>query len=262
MFIVCVAAIVAAVPAIALVVGTTTKTKKGTAKVPGSPAKSPARKAKDCIQIPKETNRKRKPFYSMKILKLKADFELIWCESAPNKDGYMYPAHVAVTNRDTWATELGLILVANRRINSDTEDILLNAGGGYFRKVIIRAVPEDIESTPETRLAVLRTVAEFCAQPENNKYGYDFTVDDNSDLTPAEAGHLENADEYILSDDIVSVVLGMYEKTGLHWYNENKEYADKLLTGPDYHAYAVTTLGYPAGGAMHRRFNPPNGSNA
>ena len=237
-------------PLVAMV--TTSKAKKV-----GAPKKSSSPMKKKTVSLGSiSTNQERKPTYTLKILKLKPDFELIWAEKSPGNDAYMQPIFKNIEETSEWE-EHGVIMVSRRRISLDDNSALVNTENSYFRKCIVRNVTE--ESTPDTRRTFLNLIREFVMRNEHNRYGYDYQINENSDLTPLTKEALENADNYLPDAIIVNIVLAIYEGTGGTWYEENQEYAESLFTGPTYPEYAVKSLGYPANtggdGAFHNHFN-------
>jgi len=214
------------------------KTKKGSPKKKlGSPAK---RNVKQIMKIA-NTKQMRQLVYYLKIMKLCPDIEIIWVERAPGQDGYMYNVIKAVDETEAFR-EHGLLMSARRRVSQANNGIMFNAQDSYPRKIFIRVVNE---STPESRRSVLMILRDFMMRPENNRFNYEYTVDDSSDLTPHDEQAYETADHYIQDNVIVNLVGGIFEETGPNWYGENQEEADKWFEGPVYPNYAVETLGYP-----------------
>jgi hypothetical protein len=81
--------------------------------------------------------------------------------------------------------------------------------------------------------------------PGNNKYGYDYVVNEGSDLMPPNAGDLESLDNYVQDDMIVTLIMNVYENTDQTWYNNNHESVSNFFSGPTFPQYAVDQLGFP-----------------
>lgn len=98
-------------------------------------------------------------------------------------------------------------------------------------------------------------------RPENNRYGYTYVVDDDSDLTPDEEENREPLDAYVLPNDITNLMLDTLDGAGPNWYDANQEIAGHFFSGPTYPQVAIDSLGYPnngdGGGAFQPGFNAP-----
>ena len=210
----------------------------------GSPKKKSGSPTKRNVnQIMKIANSKqmRQLVYYLKIIKLRPDIEIIWVERSPGQDGYMYNVIRAIDNTEDFRDQ-GLLMSARRRVSQTNNGIMFNAQDSYPRKILIRVVDG---STPESRRNVLMILRDFMMHPENNRFNYEYTVDDSSDLTPHDEETHETADHYIQDNVIVNLIGGIFEETGPNWYAENQAEADKWFEGPVYPNYAVETLGYP-----------------
>jgi len=84
-------------------------------------------------------------------------------------------------------------------------------------------------STSESRLAILQAFKAFLNLPENNKFGYDYVVNDASDLTPPDETDQEPMDHYIQDDMIMNIIDMVYENTDQSWYSTDEENAHTAL---------------------------------
>jgi hypothetical protein len=178
----------------------------------------------------------------MKIVKLRPDFELIWIDSSvAGTDGYGQNLYDHILNENGFRNE-GVLMVLRRRKSKENNDILTNATDTYPRRCILRMVDE---STHETRLTVLRAMQAYLIRPEFNKFGYEYVINDASDLTPPDDSELELMDHYIPDAQIVNIMLAVLEDTGDTWFHNNEEHALDYFSGPTFPLYAIQTLGYP-----------------
>lgn len=208
---------------------TATKSKKG----------SPRKDLTKITMRGKKT--KWKAQYFMKVMKLKCDIELIWAEKNASNDAYLYPVHKMVDEEDMWR-EHGILQTARRRTSKEDNDAQTNDVDGFPRKVLIRLVEE---STPESRTEMLEIIQEYMSHTENNKYGYEYIINDSSDLTPENDDDLETADNYLQDQTIVDFIESVYESTDTNWFESNQEEAMTYFSEP-YPMNAVEELGYPA----------------
>lgn len=98
-------------------------------------------------------------------------------------------------------------------------------------------------------------------RPENNRYGYEYIIGEESDLTPAAEEDLEPLNTYLLDGELVSLMEQILDGAGPGWYQANQETAGQFFPGPIYPQAAIENLGYPnngdGGGAFHPGFNEP-----
>jgi hypothetical protein len=215
-----------------------------------SPVKkdSPKKKNLNDIHIKEEDlKQKRKPAYYLKIVKLRPEYELIFIESTPGTDGYGQKLYDHIKNNNGFRDD-GVLLVVRRRISKMNNNVLTNTRDNYPRRVIVRLVET---STSESRLAILQAFRTFFNLPENNKFGYDYVVNDASDLTPADEADHEAMDDYIQDDMIVNIIDMVYEKTDQSWYSTDTENALAFFSGPTFPQWAIDKLGYPEEGIAH-----------
>ena len=236
--------------------GTATGGKKG--KSPPEKKESPKRKEISKISFSAgDLKQKRKPSYFLKIVKLHPDFELIFIDATPGTDGYGQRLFDHITNDNGFRDE-GILLVARHRINRENNGILTNVLNGYPRRSIVRMVDT---STHESRLAILRALSAYLMLPDNNKFGYDYIVNDASDLTPAATEDFESMDSFIQDDMIVTIMINIFENTDQNWYGNNRASALDFFGGPTFPQYAIDMLGYPSEGieqnGFARGFQPP-----
>jgi len=141
---------------------------------------SPKKAGKDRLQIKvTSTKQARRIAYLFKILKLAADIEVIWCEKSPRDDAFLYPLVKNIEGVNQFGNE-GVIAVTHRRISRTDNSVLFNANdSSYPRRLIVRTIDE---STPESRRAILMLFRDFMMRPENNRFGYEYVVDNTSDV--------------------------------------------------------------------------------
>jgi hypothetical protein len=224
-------------------VGATTQKKNP--KPPPAKKESPKRKDLSKIRFSEEDmKQKRKPAYYLKIVKLQPDYELIFIDSTPGTDGYGQKLYDHIKNNDGFRDE-GVLLVVRRRISQNDNNVLTNIRDNYPRRAIVRLVDN---STRESRLAILSAFKTFLSLPENNKFGYDYVVNDTSDLTPSNSEDLEPMDYYVQDDTILNIINIVYEDTDQSWYHKNRDSALTFFSGPTFPQWAVEKLGYPLEG--------------
>jgi hypothetical protein len=246
-----------AIGALSLVVITGIMTVTKANKVPRK--SSPQKKASPSKFTDNDLKKKRTLAYYLKIVKMLPGFELAFIDSAtPGNDGFGQKLFNHIKNEDGFHED-GVLFVVRRRVSKEDNSMLTNAHDTYPRRCILRMVDE---STHESRLAMLRAFQTFLMRPENNKYGYQYIVNDASDLTPHRAEDLEPMDHYLQNDMIVNVITNVYENTGINWYANNRECALEFFSGPTFPPYAIEQLGYPneplGQGGIAPGFNPPN----
>lgn len=148
--------------------------------------------------------------------------------------------------------QLGIMMVAYRRVSVENNMAKTNLNKEYPRKLIVGTYDEqDNEAAAkQNRLAVLHALRDFMMRSENNRYGHEYMVDANvSDLTPTN-GELEVVDNYLLDNTIVHFINAVYEDVSPSWYSQDEELALQYFTPPDFPTVAVTALGYPAPGTF------------
>jgi len=221
---------------------------------------SPKKAGKDRLQIKvTSTKQARRIAYLFKILKLAADIEVIWCEKSPRDDAFLYPLVKNIEGANQFGDE-GVIAVTHRRISRTDNSVLFNANDSYPRRLIVRTIDE---STPESRRAILMLFRDFMMRPENNRFGYEYVVDNTSDVTPLSDDMLEPVNAYIPDSSIVNVILAVYENDDKTWYSRNLDIAADYFGDMPYPRYAIDMLGYPDSnavgtGAFAPGFNPSN----
>lgn len=81
-------------------------------------------------------------------------------------------------------------------------------------------------------------------QPKNNKFGYTYIVNDDSDLSPAD-DQLESMDSYLLDQQLVNLMQQLFDGANQSFYHANADIANNFFAGPVYPQVAVDALGYP-----------------
>ena len=209
--------------------------------------KSPKKKAVASIQLSEaDLSGKRKLDYHLRILKLACEFEVISIDGTPGNDGFGQKLFANITDNNGFRDE-GILMVAKRRVSQADNSVLCNANNTYPRRVIIRSVEEE-GSTHASRLAILRALQAFLVRTDNNRFGYAYVVNDESDLTPTLEKDLEPMDHYIHDMLIVNLMCSVLEETGNGWYAANSDNALDFFSGPTFPPYAIEQLGYPASG--------------
>jgi hypothetical protein len=80
--------------------------------------------------------------------------------------------------------------------------------------------------------------------PENNKFGYAYVVDDDSDLTPPD-DQLEPMDAHLLDHQLLNFMQQTLEGADESFYYNNADIAKDFFGGPIFPQCAVDALGYP-----------------
>lgn len=206
----------------------------------------------------------RQRHYYLKVEAVRPNIELFWAQVDQRNDAFLHHVHMLVETDQSWRDD-GFMLVARRRISIDNNDTLVNARDQFPRRVIVRILDEGQVSTPETRQHGLNRIQQQCMMPANNKYGYEYIIDDASDLTPDDPEHYVHPDTYLQDSTLINMILGMYEDAGPDWYSRNKEIAKEYWTGPLYPTAACDQLGYPhsppATSPHSTKENDPQGNN-
>ena len=80
--------------------------------------------------------------------------------------------------------------------------------------------------------------------PENNKFGYAYIIDDDSDLTPPN-DQLELMDAYMLHHQLLTFMQQVLEATNQSFCQNNTDIANDFFAGPAaYPQCAIDALGY------------------
>jgi hypothetical protein len=153
-------------------VTTPTCTKKAPASQPvKSHKKSPKRNHIASIRITNgDLNKIKQMAYHMRIMKLRADFNLIYINSTPGNNAYAQYLFSHI-REDGFQTN-GILMVAKRQISHGNSVVLTNAKDTFLRRCIVCFL-KDGEFTHASRLGMLMTVWAFLMQPDHNKCGYD-----------------------------------------------------------------------------------------
>jgi hypothetical protein len=190
------------------------------------------------------------------IVKLTAGLEVIWLQKSPGNDAFFHTLQVDINDNAYLAGE-GVLCATRRRRSVEDNSVMINQDSRFPRRVIIRAVDE---STPESRNSFLLLLQSYMLRPEINRYNAEYIVNDHSDLT--DENNLESLDHYVLNNDIVETIYGMFENTDPSWYANNRDIANQFFTGPVYPRIAIESLGFPDdvvvdnGGGFNDNFNP------
>jgi hypothetical protein len=239
--------------------GSTSPTKKKTGATGSPTKKTGSPKKKNLLEVKvSSTKQARKAIYVFKIIKLKPDVEVIWCEKTPRDDAFIHHL-VKHIEEENGFREQGVIMVCRRRMSRLNNDICFNANDAFPRRLIIRVIDD---STPDDRMAVLMLFRNFMMRPEHNRYGYDYVVNASSDLTPHDEAELEPANAFIPDNSIVNLIDAIYENVDAGWYAHNQEMATEFFGDMPYPLYAIEQLGYPdsteiGGGQFAPGFNLP-----
>jgi hypothetical protein len=231
-----------------------TSSRMSTSTTESSPKKSsPKKKDMTSIKLSK-AKPMRRPTYVFKIMKLKADIEVIWCEKTPHDDAFIHPLIKDIEENDAFRDH-GIVGITRRRAGRLDNSLLTNGIDGYPRRLIVRVVDE---STHESRTAILMVLRQFMMRPENNRYSYEYAVNEASDLTPADEDMLEPVNAYIPDYSIVNIITAVFETADTHWYENNIEIANDYFADQPYPRSAIDQLGFPeTQGAFQRDFIPP-----
>ena len=202
----------------------------------------------------------RRPIYNFKIMKLKADIEVIWCEKTPRDDAFLHPLIKEIEENDGFR-ENGIVGVSRRQAGCLDNTLLFNAIDGYPRCLIVHVVND---STYESCTAMLMVLRQFMMKPENNRYSYDYQVNGTSDLTPTNEAMLESVNAYIPDSLVVNIIMAVFETADETWFENNIEIANDYFADQPYPCYAIDQLGFPnhvvpENGGFAAGFNPPPG---
>ena len=104
------------------------------------------------------------PNYTFKIIKLKAEIEVIWCEKSPHDDAFLHPLILEIEDNDGFR-EHGIIAISYCQAGHHDHTLLFNSTDGYPCHLILRVVDE---STHESCMGILMILQEFMMRPENN----------------------------------------------------------------------------------------------
>jgi len=207
-----------------------------------SPKKTGSPKKKNLLEVKISTTKQaRKVVYQFKIIKLKPDVEIIWCEKTPRDDAFIHHL-VKFIEDENGFREQGVVMVCRRRMSRLNNDLRTNDLDTFPRRLIIRVVDE---STNQSRMAILMLLRDFMMRPEHNRYGNTYQVNESSDLTPLNANDLEPANAYIPDNTIVNLIEAIYENVDAGWYGFNRENASDFFADTPYPRYAIEQLGYP-----------------
>jgi hypothetical protein len=187
---------------------------------------------------------KCRPAYYLKIVKLQPVYELTFIDSTPGTNGYGQKLYDHIKNNDGFHDE-GVLLMVCSHISQSDNNILTNTRNNYPHRAIVCLIET---STHESCLAILNAFKAFLSLPENNKFGYDYIVNDTSNLLPSNTKDLEVMDHYIQDDMIVNIIDIVYEDTNVIWYDNNRDSALTLFSGPTFPQWAIKKLGYPVEG--------------
>ena len=207
-----------------------------------SPKKGGSPKKKNLLEVKVSSSKQaRRVTYLFRIMKLKPDIEIIWCDKTPRDDAFIHHL-VKHIEEENGFREQGVLMVCRRRMGRLDNSIHFNENDAFPRRLIVRVVDE---STAQDRMAVLMLLCAFMMRPENNRYSYEYQVNETSDLTPQDPAELEPANAYIPDNSIVNLITAVYENVDDGWYAHNQETATEYFADAPYPRYAVEQLGYP-----------------
>jgi hypothetical protein len=244
----------------ALMVTSWAQAKKQSAKPAKASKNSPKKREITSINLSEaDMNGKRKLDYHLKVVKLACDFELIYIKGTPRNFGFGQKLFDHVTYNNGFRNK-GVLMVAKRLVSQADNSVLANANNLFPRRVIIWSVGKE-GSTHQSRISILRALQAFLVQTDNNKFGYAYIVNKESNLTPAVDTNLEPMDHYIHDMVIINLMCRVFEDTGSGWYAANTKNALDFFSGPMFPPYAIEKFGYPSfdinGGGYTPGFNLP-----
>ena len=145
-----------------------------------SPKKSGSPKKKNLLEVRVSSSKQaRKLTYLFRIMKLKPDVEIIWCDKTPRDDAFIHHL-VKHIEEENGFREQGILMVCHRHVGRLDNSIRFNENDAFPRRLIVRVVDE---STAQDRMAVLMLLRDFMMRPENNRYGYEYQVNETSDAS-------------------------------------------------------------------------------
>jgi hypothetical protein len=115
-------------------------------------------------------------------------------------------------------------MVAKRRVSQADNSVLANANNSFPRRVIVWSVGEE-GSMHENRISILRALQAFLVRTDDNKFGYAYIFNKESNLTPAVDTKLKPMEHYIHDMVIVNLTCRVVEDTGSGWCAANTKSA-------------------------------------
>ena len=132
-----------------------------------SPKKGGSPKKKNLLEVKVSSSKQaRRVTYLFRIMKLKPDIEIIWCDKTPRDDAFIHHL-VKHIEEENGFREQGVLMVCRRRMGRLDNSIRFNENDAFPRRLIVRVVDE---STAQDRMAVLMLLCAFMMRPENNRY--------------------------------------------------------------------------------------------
>ena len=153
------------------------------------------------------------PNYTFKIIKLKVDIKVIWCEKSPHDDTFLHPLIHDIEDNDRFHNH-GIIGISHYQAGHLDNTLLFNNIDGYPCHLILHVVNE---STHETCAAILMILHKFMMRPDNNQYLYEYIVNKTSNLTLANEKQLEPINTYIPDYSIMNIIMAMFEAADKNW---------------------------------------------
>ena len=220
-----------------------------------SPAKKGSPRKKDISSIKlSKLKLMWHPNYTFKIIKLKANIKVIWCEKSPCDDAFLHPLIHEIEDNDGFH-EHGIIGISHHWAGHHDNMLLFNSADGYPHHLILCVVDE---STHKSHMGILMILREFMMRPENNWYSYEYIINKTSDLTLANEQQLEPANAYILDYSVINIIMAIFETADENWYIDNIEITNDYFVDQPYPCSAIDQLGFPeTGSAFHPGFNLP-----
>ena len=220
-----------------------------------SPKKgSPKKKDMTLIKLNK-SKPMHHPNYVFKVVKLKADIEVIWCKRAPCDDAFIHPLIKDIGENDAFHDHR-IIGITHCHASCLDNTLLFNDIDGYPCCLIVHVVDESTHRT--CTMIFLMVLHQFMMRPENNRYLYEYLVNKISDLTPADEEKLEPINALIPNYLIINIIMAMFETANEHWYQNNMEIMNDYFADQLYPHSAIDQLGFPeTHGAFQPGFNPP-----
>ena len=192
------------------------------------------RKLKSDVQVIQTDRPKRSCV--CKIIGLQGNIAALYLEKAPGDDAFHQPIKIAMEAK-ILANE-GFIMLTNRRVSSSTNALMINATNCYPRKIYIINLDDN---TPTSRLTAMEAACGIMNSPSNNRYNIPYIIDDTSDITPP---IFPKVDEWVPDQQVVDLILTLYNKVTPEWAQLYKEEAAYFFSGPPFCHQAIYKLGY------------------
>lgn len=140
--------------------------------------------------------------------------------------------------------ELGLWGTANMRVSLTNPSPLTNSKNTFTRKAFIQIIDPE-EATEENALETCKAFKRYFELQTNNKFGTQVFIKQPGWCLDVPGAPLPKIDNYIVYDDIVSIIKDMFEGVDRNWGANNMEAASTYFTKGHAPYEAHCDLGFP-----------------